>query len=340
MFGGKDKAGDKLSGVLKPTMQAKAPRVEFKVGGREERVDLREKFGPAMDQGGLNSCACCATVGALEYLLSQREGKWLQLSSLFVYYNARKISGQQDGNVPILASHAPAALLAWGACGEIQWPYNEDRFDNEPSVEAYKIATLFEAVQYARLGTTEEIRVSLSQGIPAMFGSDIPRGYYDEAHTTGRMPDLGKAGGAPSGHAMLIVGYDDRDKSWIVRNSHGVQFGEKGYVRVPYSVFDKHVWDQDVWAIGALEQLGKRKLIDGTMREAVEDAQRNGAAQTADALKALGKELREDFDKRLDTSKQSIRERLREQEKQLEARRKKPPEGGGNGGNNGDNDKR
>jgi len=333
MFGGKNKAGDQLSGALKPMTPARAPRVEFKVGGREERVDLRAKFGPAVDQRGLNSCSSCATVAAVEYLLSEREKRWLPLSSLFVYYNARMLSANQSRNVPIFASHSPASLLAWGACGDVQWPYVEDKFDQEPSVEAYKVATLFEAVQYARLRTTEEIRVSLTQGIPAMFGSDIPRGYYDEARKTGRMPELGKAGGDPSGHAMLIVGYDDRDKTWIVRNSHGADFGEKGYIHIPYSVFDKHVWDQDVWAIGALEQLGQRKLIDGTVREAIDDVRRNGAAQTMDALKALGVELREDFDKRLDTSKQSIRDRLREQENQLEARRKKGPDGGGNGGN-------
>lgn len=334
MFGSKNKTGDNLSGALRPMTPAKAPRVEFKAGGREERVDLRPKFGPVIDQQGLNSCSSCATVAAVEYLLSEREKRWLPLSPLFVYYNARMLSANQSRNIPIFASHSPAALLAWGACGDVQWPYIEDKFDQEPSLEAYKVATLFEAVQYARLGATEEIKVSLSQGIPAMFGSDIPRGYYEEARRTGRMPELGKAGGDPSGHAMLIVGYDDPDKTWIVRNSHGAQFGEKGYVRIPYSVFDKHVWNQDVWAIGALEQLGKRTLIDGTVREAVEDVRRNGAAQTMDALKKLGSDLREDFDKRLDASKQSISERLREQEKQLEARRNKDRNGGGNNGGN------
>jgi Papain family cysteine protease len=334
MFGGKDMTGDQLSGALKPIAPARAPRVAFTVGGREERVDLRAKFGPVVDQAGLNSCSSCATVAAVEYLLSVREKQWLPLSSLFVYYNARMLSGNPTRNIPIFASHSPAALLAWGVCDEGAWPYVQERFDQEPPVDAYKRATVIEVVQYARLGTTEEIKVSLSQGIPAMFGSDIPRGYYDEARKTGRMPELGKAGGPPSGHAMLIVGYDDRDKAWLVRNSHGADFGEKGYVRIPYSVFDKHVWDQDVWAIGALEQLGQRKLIDGTVREAVDDVRRNGAALTASALKDLRKELREDFDKRLETSKQSIRERLREQEKQLEARRNKGGDGGNNGGGN------
>ena len=41
-------------------------KLAFKAGGREERVDLRDKFGPVWEQGELNSCACCATVSAVE----------------------------------------------------------------------------------------------------------------------------------------------------------------------------------------------------------------------------------------------------------------------------------
>jgi len=108
-------------------------------------------------------------------------------------------------------------------------------------------------------------------------------------------------------------------------------FGEKGYLRIPYSLFDRHVWNDDIWAVGALEKMGQRTLIDGTVREVVEDAQRNGAAQTQSALKALGKEIGDDLKKRTDDAKLSIRERLLAQEKQLEEKRKKD-EGGGNNG--------
>jgi len=332
MSEGRDKTGDQLSGALRPVAPQRAPRLEFKAGGREERVDLRDKFGPAINQEYLNSCSACATVAAVEYLFAQREGRWENFSPLFVYFNARRLSGNETKNVPIFACHSPAALLAWGACDEGSWPYVPDRFGQTPPDEAYKVASVFEAVQFARLGSVEEIKVSLSQGIPTIFGSDIPRGYYDEARRTGRMPELGRIeGGAPSGHAMLIVGYDDRDKSWIVRNSHGASFGEKGYLRIPYSVFDKHVWNEDVWAIGALEQLGRRKLIDGTVREAVDDIKRNGAAQMASALKSLGREIGDDLKKRTDDAKLSIRERLLQQEKELEEKRKRDNNGGKDG---------
>ena len=294
------------------------------VGGREESVDLRGKFGPVWEQGDLNSCACCATVSAVEYLFAQREGKWLMMSPLFVYYNARKLGGTEMVNAPLLAAHAPAALLAWGVCDDESWPYDINRFNQEPPMDAYRKASLLQAVQFARLGSTEELRASLSAGIPAMFGSDIPKGYYQEAAKTGAMPELGKVeGGERSGHAMLAVGYDDRARHFIVRNSLGERFGNKGYLTVPYSLFDKHVWSDDIWAVGSLEKLGERTLIDGTVREAVEDMKRNGAAQTESALKALGKEIGDDLKKRTDDAKLSFRERLQAQERELEAKRKK-----------------
>ncbi len=41
--------------------------------------------------------------------------------------------------------------------------------------------------------------------------------------------------GAPGdGHTLAIVGYDDRRKSWIVKNSWGEHWGERGYANIHY----------------------------------------------------------------------------------------------------------
>jgi len=37
------------------------------------------------------------------------------------------------------------------------------------------------------------------------------------------------------GHAVTLVGWDDQDQAWIVRNSWGEDWGEKGYFRIAYS---------------------------------------------------------------------------------------------------------
>ena len=36
------------------------------------------------------------------------------------------------------------------------------------------------------------------------------------------------------GHVMALVGYDDEDRCWIVKNSWGSDWGENGWVRISY----------------------------------------------------------------------------------------------------------
>lgn len=45
----------------------------------------------------------------------------------------------------------------------------------------------------------------------------------------------------PNGHAMLLVGYNDIDEYWIVKNSWGENWGENGYVRIAYETMSKYV---------------------------------------------------------------------------------------------------
>jgi len=39
------------------------------------------------------------------------------------------------------------------------------------------------------------------------------------------------------GHALLAVGFDDDKQVFIVRNSWGEEFGDKGYCYIPYEFF-------------------------------------------------------------------------------------------------------
>ena len=36
------------------------------------------------------------------------------------------------------------------------------------------------------------------------------------------------------GHAVTIVGYNDAEKYWLVRNSWGTHWGENGYFKIAY----------------------------------------------------------------------------------------------------------
>lgn len=323
MFGSKKvRIEDRAFGALRSASPAVAPRVEFQARGRETKVDLRRFCSPVEDQGKLGSCNACAIVGALEFLIIKSGKPKVDLSPLFVYFNGRHLSGTENRDAGLLCHHATASIMAYGACEEKLWPYKVDKFAVMPPRPCYEEARKFDAVQYGRLGSSEAAKVSLSEGVPVVFGFDIPRGYYDAAETTGLMPDLGAFDNQPqAGHAMLIVGYDDTEKTWLARNSWGEDYGDKGYCRIPYGLADKYVWNDELWAIGALESMDRARLVGPTVEEAVRDVQARGAEQANDALRKLGEEIGADIKSRVETARTSIRDRLRAQEDELARKR-------------------
>ena len=55
------------------------------------------------------------------------------------------------------------------------------------------------------------------------------------------------------GHAILAVGYDDRQRRFTIRNSWGSNWGLKGYFTIPYDyVIDENLAD-DFWTIRSVQ---------------------------------------------------------------------------------------
>lgn len=51
------------------------------------------------------------------------------------------------------------------------------------------------------------------------------------------------------GHAVLAVGYDDTASQFIVRNSWGADWGDRGYCRMPYDYLANRDLSDDFWTI-------------------------------------------------------------------------------------------
>ena len=51
------------------------------------------------------------------------------------------------------------------------------------------------------------------------------------------------------GHAVVCVGFDDIKQVWIMRNSWGINWGDRGYFYLPYLyLLDSHL-STDLWII-------------------------------------------------------------------------------------------
>ncbi|MBK8257473.1 MAG: TerB family tellurite resistance protein [Polyangiaceae bacterium] len=190
-------------------------------------------------QAETNSCAANATAGAYEYLVKRHLGEdAYDVSRLFIYYNARAL--ENPDNIEDEGSILQAVidgLHQHGACSEDTWPFDPNVVNEQPSEEAYQEASQF-CIEGAELVPTELTawKTALAAGNPIIFGVKL-FGSFDKQKKAGLvpMPSPAEAGReSHGGHAMLCVGYSDPDQVFIVRNSWGPEWGDKGYCYVPY----------------------------------------------------------------------------------------------------------
>ena len=56
------------------------------------------------------------------------------------------------------------------------------------------------------------------------------------------------------GHAVLAVGFDDKTRRFIVRNSWGTDWGQHGYFTMPYDYLLEENLSDDFWTVRVVEE--------------------------------------------------------------------------------------
>ncbi len=297
--------------VPKPAPVLSAPSITL-----PERIDLRMHCPPVEDQLKTNSCVANAVIGALELHQKKAGLAFTDLSRLFVYYNARSLSDTEGQDTGSYIHHGMAAILAFGACEARLWPFEAAMVKTKPTASCYQNATRYEAVQYARTPRGVPALTALSQGLPVVFGIFAPGDYYAIAAQTGMMPkpDQIIPTQPPSGHAMLIVGYDLADKTYLVRNSWSANWADQGYFRIPFETMDAWAKPEDFWTIGAIEQASGFQLTGPSLADSMV-----GVGISTEILEAQGNkldQLRSDLKSRLsgdiESAKRDFRKRIRD----------------------------
>ena len=57
------------------------------------------------------------------------------------------------------------------------------------------------------------------------------------------------------GHAVAVVGYCDKQKHFIIRNSWGEEWGDKGYFYMPYKFITNPQYANDFWTVERITQI-------------------------------------------------------------------------------------
>ena len=136
-------------------------------------VDLRPTCSPVEDQGQLGSCTANALVGALEFLEVKDKVRFVNLSRLFLYYNERVIEGSVNSDSGAMLRDGIKTLAKQGVCSETNWPYNIANFTKKPPKGCYQEALKYQILSYARIVTVDEMRATLAEGFPFVFGFSV-----------------------------------------------------------------------------------------------------------------------------------------------------------------------
>lgn len=304
-----------LNGCLFETDPKAAPTLRALSSDVPQHIDLRKYCPPVEDQGTTNSCVANAVVGALEFHQIKAGLPLTDISRLFVYYNARSLSETEAQDGGSFIHHGMAAILAYGGCEARLWPFEKAMVTKKPSAACYENAASYEAVQYARTPKGASALAALAQGLPVVFGMYAPMDYYEVAAQTGTMPKPSEITpqSPPSGHAMLIVGYDLSDKTYLVRNSWSTRWADGGYCKIPFETMDGWARAEDFWTIGAIEQAVGLQSSGPTMGEAmksigVEPSRADALGKKVDDMRTG---LRAELASNLEAAKRDFRSRIR-----------------------------
>lgn len=195
--------------------------------------DMREHnlLGPVRHQMGCGACWAFAAAAAFESNYAKKNGKIIDVSEQTILNCTPDCNC--EGGFPHIV------VLAWAfnnqpIVSEEKSPYRELQSTCSKGITEYEISN-FGFLDYNFFSPSkhkvsdEEIKMAI-----LTFGA-IPSGVY---------ADLGfqlYTGGVYSGtnygianHAVSIVGWDDTKDAWLIRNSWGSEWGDKGYMWIKY----------------------------------------------------------------------------------------------------------
>jgi C1A family cysteine protease len=220
-----------------------------------KKVDLRSKMPKVYDQGQLGSCTANAIGAAFEFGQVKQGLKDFMPSRLFIYYNERAMEGTIDTDSGAMIRDGMKSVAKLGVCTEDTWPYDISQFTEKPPAKAYTEAKKHQALVYRRvMGQLHQMQGCLAQGYPFVFGFSVYESFMSpEVAKTGKVPLPPRGEQLIGGHAVLAVGYDDAEQSFIVRNSWGTGWGIKGYCLMPYGYLTDPQLARDFWAVYAVE---------------------------------------------------------------------------------------
>lgn len=204
---------------------------------------------PRLNQGRQGSCVGWASAYSARSILHARATGSNPSSAAFspsFLYNQIALQGCQGSYL----MEAMESMKNVGALPFSDFKYDESTCSNEPNSTQKRSASPYKIKGYNRLTKggynykvdIEGIRQNLAQGAPVVIGMQVGGTFmtkmYGKADWKPTSSDRSLRGF--SGHAMTVIGYDDdrNGGSFLLMNSWGPQWGDKGVAWVSYKDFE------------------------------------------------------------------------------------------------------
>lgn len=209
-----------------------------------------EHPSPIKNQGSLGSCVGFACAALKEWQENrQRPGTpFTDVSEAWIYWKSKEIDPWGVLEEGTSFRYALKILQNSGVPTENCWryaPVNSLEGRGQPVFYAPLVAWWARISNYARISTLQLMKESLCIRGPFLMGIECFKGIYSPAEGVVSLPK--KTENSIGGHAILIMGYDDRKKLMKFRNSWGTNWGSSGYGFLPYSYVEKYC--MDAWSV-------------------------------------------------------------------------------------------
>ena len=200
-------------------------------------ADLSRFLPPVGSQGSQSSCVAWATsYGLRGYYENRRRAGTASaplFSPSFVYNQIKSRTARCDVGTSI--SDALNLMKRIGTVPLSEFPYDPSSCSRLPGPDLASEARPFRINDWKRVDVSrlDDVKGQIAGGNPVVIGMLVNQAFhklrgssvFDDAHTDG------------GGHAMVLVGYDDRKNAFKLFNSWSRSWGNQGFGWVDYETF-------------------------------------------------------------------------------------------------------
>jgi hypothetical protein len=250
--------GAVLDPVLYDSLPQRAVQLSRAYESLPQTVSLKQYAPNPGNQNPYGTCAAWASAYAartiLESISLNRRDRQQSTANVFspnfVYKSMFVFNNQPDDPNGERGASVAWALTFMRDRGPVKMLDQEKQTDfrNIPlslfaNSRAYPIAeyaTLFRSNQGSAT-KIQMVKKSLAESKPVIIGMKCPDSFVRARGDTWRPTE--SPAGDYGGHALCVVGYDDAKAAFEVQNSWGANWGNAGFIWIPYDVFSAFVFE-------------------------------------------------------------------------------------------------